>query len=215
MKAVLFDLDGTLLNTLDDLADSANFALRALDLPERSRADVRRFVGNGVRVLMERALPAGKDGLLEDAVALFCTHYQTHNAVKTKPYPKTQALLERLKEDGFALAIVSNKPDGAVKALAATFFPAVHLAVGERAGVARKPAPDMVQNALALLGVLPENAVYVGDSEVDIQTAQNASLPCVSVTWGFRDAARLKEAGATHVCDDTASLYETIRRLCP
>ena len=201
---ILFDLDGTLLDTLDDLMDSVNHVLRQLGYPERSREEVRRFVGNGARRLMEQAVPACGDG--ETALRLFQRYYAAHCQIKTRPY---DGILEALRTLGeaYPIAIVSNKPDGAVKALCAQYFPGIY-ARGESADCPRKPAPDMVHKAMESLGV--ERCVYVGDSEVDVLTAKNAGVPCVSVLWGFRDRQELEAAGGTHFCETPDDLAAVI-----
>lgn len=197
----IFDLDGTLLNTLLDLADSTNYALALHHLPTRTVEEVRRFVGNGVGLLIHRAVPEGTDETLERQVLEdFRAHYLVNMEHKTAPYPGVPELLERLQAAGIHTAVVSNKFDGAVKGLCQAYFGSrVEVAIGESQGVARKPAPDTVFRAMAELGVQPEGAVYIGDSDVDIQTAKNAGLPCISVSWGFRDAAFLTEHGATTI----------------
>jgi phosphoglycolate phosphatase len=187
----IFDLDGTLLDTLGDLAASVNYALRTYGMPEHSVDDVRRFVGNGVRKLMERAVPDGADNPRFDAAfATFRQHYMAHSLDTTRPYEGIPEALEALKARGCHLAVVSNKMMAATQELCRHFFPdTIEVAIGEdeAAGIRRKPAPDTVFAALKALGVGKENAVYVGDSDVDIQTACNAGLPCISVLWGFRD----------------------------
>lgn len=187
----IFDLDGTLLDTLGDLAASVNYALRTHGMPERSVDDVRRFVGNGVRKLMERAVPDGADNPRFDAAfATFRQHYMAHSLDTTRPYEGIPEALEALKARGCHLAVVSNKMMAATQELCRHFFPdTIEVAIGEdeAAGIRRKPAPDTVFAALKALGVGKENAAYVGDSDVDIQTARNAGLPCISVLWGFRD----------------------------
>jgi phosphoglycolate phosphatase len=187
----IFDLDGTLLDTLGDLAASVNYALRTHGMPEHSVDDVRRFVGNGVRKLMERAVPDGPDNPRFDAAfATFRQHYMAHSLDTTRPYEGIPEALEALKARGCHLAVVSNKMMAATQELCRHFFPdTIEVAIGEdeAAGIRRKPAPDTVFAALKALGVGKENAVYVGDSDVDIQTACNAGLPCISVLWGFRD----------------------------
>lgn len=194
---VIFDLDGTLLNTLDDLADAVNFALAKMQMPARTREEVRRFVGNGVRRLMELAVPGGFDNpKFEETFETFKMYYGAHCNDKTKAYDGIISLLQELKEEGYALAIVSNKLDSAVKELNKMYFKdLVATAIGEREGVARKPAPDTVLTALSELGKTAEHAVYVGDSDVDIATAENAGIPCISVLWGFRDRAFLETHG--------------------
>ena len=195
---VIFDLDGTLLDTLEDLADAVNDALRSTGMPERTLEEVRAFVGNGVRRLIELAVPGGfENPQFEEVFGKFRAYYGVHCNDKTKPYEGILSLLQDLKEEGFALAIVSNKPDGAVKELSEIYFhDLIQVAIGEREGVKRKPAPDTVFAALGELGVSGERAVYVGDSDVDVMTAKNAGLPCITVLWGFRDKEFLKEQGA-------------------
>ena len=196
----IFDLDGTLLDTLGDLAASVNYALRTHGMPEHSVDDVRRFVGNGVRKLMERAVPDGADNPRFDAAfATFRQHYMAHSLDTTRPYEGIPEALEALKARGCHLAVVSNKMMAATQELCRHFFPdTIEVAIGEdeAAGIRRKPAPDTVFAALKALGVGKENAVYVGDSDVDIQTACNAGLPCISVLWGFRDRDFLISHGA-------------------
>jgi phosphoglycolate phosphatase len=196
----IFDLDGTLLDTLDDLAASVNYALRTHGMPAHSTDDVRRFVGNGVRKLMERAVPDGADNpLFEEAFATFRQHYMTHSLDTTRPYKGVPETLAALKARGCRLAVVSNKMMAATQSLCSHFFPdTIEVAIGEHEaeGIRKKPAPDTVIAALDALGVGKERAVYVGDSDVDNQTAANAGLPCISVLWGFRDKDFLIQHGA-------------------
>lgn len=208
----VFDLDGTLLDTLQDLADSANYALALHRLPCRSLDEIRRFVGNGVGLLIHRAVPENTAEALEALVLQdFRAHYLLNMENKTAPYPGVPELLDRLRAAGVRTAVVSNKFDGAVKGLCQTYFGGrVEVAIGESQGVARKPAPDTVFRALAELGVPPEGAVYIGDSDVDIQTAGNAGLPCISVSWGFRDEAFLTEHGAVTIADTREELAELL-----
>ena len=197
----IFDLDGTLLDTIQDLATSVNYALRQCCMPERTLDEVRRFVGNGVRLLMIRAVPDGEDNpRFQEAFDIFRSHYLEHSLDTTAPYPGIIDMLERLKANGKRMAVVSNKFDTATKELIRHFFGnLIEVAIGENeaAGVRKKPAPDTVNEALHQLGVGKEDAVYVGDSDVDIQTARNSGLPCISVLWGFRDREFLLENGAT------------------
>ena len=196
----IFDLDGTLLDTLGDLAASVNYALRTHGMPEHSVDDVRRFVGNGVRKLMERAVPDGADNpRFDETFATFRQYYMAHSLDTTRPYEGIPETLAALKARGCHLAVVSNKMMAATQELCHHFFPdTIEVAIGEdeAAGIRRKPAPDTVFAALKALGVGKENAVYVGDSDVDIQTACNAGLPCISVLWGFRDRDFLISHGA-------------------
>ena len=196
----IFDLDGTLLDTLGDLAAATNYALRQHGMPEHSIDDVRRFVGNGVRKLMERAIPDGAHNPdFEATFATFRQYYMQHSLDTTQPYEGISETLAALKAKGCRLAVVSNKMMAATQELCKHFFPdTIEVAIGENeaAGIRKKPAPDTVYAALDVLGEGKGNAVYVGDSDVDIQTAANAGLPCISVLWGFRDKAFLTENGA-------------------
>lgn len=196
----IFDLDGTLLDTLGDLASSVNYALRMHDMPERTVEEVRCFVGNGVRLLMERAIPDGAENpSFETTFATFRQHYMAHSLDTTKPYEGIPETLAALKARGCRLAVVSNKFMSATQELIRHFFPdTIEVAIGEHEaeGIRKKPAPDTVVEALRQLGVGKEGAVYVGDSDVDIMTARNAGLPCISVLWGFRDRDFLIKHGA-------------------
>lgn len=196
----IFDLDGTLLDTLGDLAASTNYALRTHGLPERSIDEVRRFVGNGVRLLMQRSVPQYFDNdEFEEVFTTFRQHYMAHSLDTTQPYAEIEKTLEALKTRGARLAVVSNKMMAATQELCQHFFPdTIEVAIGENeaAGIRKKPAPDTVFEALRQLGVGQEGAVYVGDSEVDLQTARNSGLPCISVLWGFRDRTFLTQNGA-------------------
>ena len=196
----IFDLDGTLLDTLGDLAASVNHALHTHGMPERSLDEVRKFVGNGVRKLMERAVPDGADNpLFDETFATFRQYYMAHSLDTTRPYDGIPETLAALKARGCHLAVVSNKMMAATQELCHHFFPdTVEVAIGEdeAAGICKKPAADTVIAALKALGVGKEDAVYVGDSDVDIQTARNAGIPCISVLWGFRDRDFLISHGA-------------------
>ena len=204
---ILWDLDGTLLNTLEDLADAVNFALQQFGYPERSIEEIRCFVGNGARRLIERSVPAGGDA---DAVFdTFRAYYDTHCRIKTRPYDGIMEALQKLGEK-YPMAVVSNKPDSAVKPLCAEYFPGLY-ARGESTDCPRKPAPDMVFKAMEAIGV--ESCIYVGDSEVDVLTGRNAGVPCLSVLWGFRDRAEIMDAGGSHFCEDTAKLVEKLEEL--
>ena len=213
--AVIFDLDGTLLNTLEDLKDSTNYALQKFGFPQKTLDEVRSFVGNGLRMLIVRAVPAGTEDAVIDAVLqTMKLHYAENYHNKTRPYDGIEALLARLKAEGYPMAIVSNKADLVVALLRKLYFDTlIPVAVGETEGVLRKPAPDMVIEGLRRLGLPGAKAVYVGDSEVDLQTARNAGLPCLSVTWGFRSIQQLEEAGAQHLVHTPEELYETICQL--
>lgn len=204
MQTVVFDLDGTLLNTLDDLAGSVNYALQKHSLPLRTLAEVRSFLGNGIRVLMEKSVGGAVEGeAFEQVLNTFRQHYVDHCLDLTAPYEGIMSLLKVLKEKGVRMAIVSNKLDPAVKSLNQRFFADyIASAVGESKTVRRKPNPDAVIKALEDLGSRKDEAVYVGDSEVDLATAQNAGLKCVLVSWGFRDKDFLISLpGAEHIID--------------
>nr|WP_315089233.1 HAD family hydrolase [uncultured Prevotella sp.] len=195
----IFDLDGTLLSTLNDLATSTNYALRWAGMPERTIEEIRMFVGNGVKLLMERAIPNGiNNPRFEETYAKFREHYLEHNLDTTSPYDGIPELLRELKRRGKKLAIVSNKFYAATQDLAKHFFPdTIEVAIGERETIRKKPAPDTVLEALRQLGASKEGAVYIGDSDVDIMTAKNCGLPCISVLWGFRDKDFLIQHGGT------------------
>lgn len=198
IKAVIFDLDGTLLDTLDDLTDAVNTALEKYHLPLRTREEVRRFIGNGLRNLMLRAVPDGdKFPEFEELFVFFKEFYRTHCDRKTGPYEGIFSLLAELKNKNISMAIVSNKFDLGVRALNEKFFAEyIDIAIGEREGIGRKPAPDSVNEAIRLLNVEKTHTIYVGDSDVDIMTAKNAEIDCISVTWGFRDEDFLRQHGA-------------------
>ena len=229
-EVYIFDLDGTLLDTLNDLAASVNYALRMHGMPEHSIDDVRRFVGNGVRLLMERAVPDGAaNPQFEEAFATFRQHYMVHSLDTTRPYEGIPETLAELRRRGCRLAVVSNKMMPATQELCHHFFPdTIEVAIGENeaAGIHKKPAPDTVFEALRQLGCLPtgeplsfnspptgggrggHSAVYIGDSDVDIMTARNSGLPCISVLWGFRDQAFLLAHGATTFISSPEELLE-------
>lgn len=207
-ESYIFDLDGTLLNTLDDLAASCNYALRSYNMQERTIDEVRRFVGNGVKKLMERAIPNGLDNpKFEDCYATFRKHYLEHSLDTTRPYPGIPELLEKLKSNGAKLAVVSNKFYAATQELVRHFFGDwVEVAIGERPDIRKKPAPDTVLEALRQLDMSRETAVYIGDSDVDIDTARNCGMPCISVLWGFRSKEFLLEHGATRLVTNPSEI---------
>lgn len=215
IKAVIWDLDGTLLNTLDDLAASVNAALSMNGMPLRSTEEVRAFVGNGIRNLMMRAVPGGEanpafDKALED----FTRHYGAHSRDRTRPYDGILGMLDKLSAAGVKHAIVSNKIDFAVKELSRAYFgERMCAAIGDDPSRARKPAPDSVFAAMREMGVTAQETVYVGDSDVDVLTARNAGVPCVAVLWGFRDEACLRAAGAGRLARTPDELREIIGRL--
>lgn len=200
IDTVIFDLDGTLLNTLTDLTNSVNYAMEQYHFPTHSEDAVRRMVGNGIYVLFEQAIPDGRNFPEYDAcVKTFQEHYEAHKKDFTRPFPGILELLKQLSQDGYKLAIVSNKFDQAVKELCKDFFtPYITTAIGESQSIARKPAPDTVFEAMKELGSTPDTCIYVGDSDVDIATAKNSGIPCISVTWGFRDQEFLIQHGGTH-----------------
>lgn len=195
----IFDLDGTLLSTLEDLASSCNYALRSNGMPERTIDEVRRFVGNGVKKLMERAIPEGLSNPLFDKTYMdFRQHYMHHNLDTTRPYDGVMEMLGSLRQRGKKIAVVSNKFYAATQDLCRHFFgDLVDVAIGEREDIRKKPAPDTVNEALRQMGADREGAVYIGDSDVDVMTARNSGMPCISVLWGFRDYQFLVEHGAT------------------
>ena len=197
-KAVIWDLYGTLLNTLDDLMNSVNYGLSAHGMPHITLEQTRRYVGNGVAKLVERAVPHGTDKeTTEDVLKDFKTHYSVHSMDKTKPYKGMVELMTKLKNDGYSMAIVSNKLKEAVEELAEIYFPGlVDVAMGDTPDIPKKPEPDMIFKALELLNVGKDEAVFIGDSEVDVATGINSGMDMITVLWGFRDMEELKKAGA-------------------
>ena len=209
-KTCLFDMDGTVLDTIADLRDAVNHTLALYGHPACDTQRVKDATGNGARNLIAHCLPQGE--ATPDFEAIFSaykSYYAAHSCIKTAPYEGITALLQELQEDGCKVAIVSNKPDGAVKELAARFFPGIP-AFGE-AGLPRKPAPDMVYHALDVLGADRANAAYIGDSEVDVATAKNAGLELIAVSWGFRSRPHLVQSGAVTIVDSVAELREKVR----
>ena len=216
IKAVIWDLDGTLLNTLDDLAASTNAALMQCGLPQRTTDEVRRFVGNGVHKLIERAVPEDGENhpKFQQVLDAFIAHYGAHSKDTTAPYDGIIDALDTLAQQGVKLAIVSNKVDFAVKQLSRDYFGSRMLsAVGDDPSRRKKPAPDSVLEAMRQLGVGTEETVYVGDSDVDVMTAHNAGIPCIGVTWGFRDEACLRSAGDVHIAHTADELLDIVARL--
>ncbi len=207
----LFDLDGTLLDTLQDLHASVNAALRSQNRPERSLEEVRSFVGNGVRMLMKRSFGGKEEPGLEVALKNFKAHYAAHCLDLTHPYAGIPELLHELRHRGFKMGVVSNKTDAEVKALCRKFFgETFQTAIGEREGVRRKPAPDTIFQALKELGSEASSALYIGDSDIDLETARNAGLDCVSVTWGFRSPEQLQRAGAKVLIDTPLQILDLL-----
>lgn len=212
VKAIVFDMDGTLLDTLQDLTNAVNVVLSKYGLPEKTVAEVCKVVGNGARNLVKGVVPEGEkhpdfEAIFED----YKTYYAQHCEEETKPYEGILELLQELKKRKYMMAVVSNKPDPAVKVLAEKYFPGCFkVAIGDMEGYNRKPAPDLVYKALEELGAKKEEAIYVGDSDVDLMTAMNAELPCISVTWGFRDREFLMSHGASVFIDKPVELLKLL-----
>lgn len=203
-NAVIFDLDGTLLDTIKDLADSVNFALSMCGYKERTLKEVTSFVGDGVRMLIKRSVPEGTDEEgYEKVFLLFKEHYHHNSNNKTKPFEGIEDLIIKLKSLGYKIGVVSNKYDSAVKELVLIHFEnMISVAIGESEEIRRKPNPDGVIKALKTLSVRKEEAVYIGDSEVDLKTAQNAGVDCILVSWGYRDKEFLQNCkGALGIAD--------------
>ncbi len=211
-EAVLFDLDGTLTDTLEDLKNSVNFALSQFGFPERSIDEVRSFVGNGVRRLVFLSVPEGTDeATAEECLSVFKAYYKKNSLVKTKPYDGILPMLEKLKSIGVKTAVVTNKMDSAAQDIVRIFFDGlIDVTVGQIDGVAQKPEPDGIFLALEKLGVEKGYSLYVGDSEVDCKTAINAGIPCIGVDWGFRDRSVLEASGAAAVIDRPEDLFDLI-----
>ncbi len=212
---ILFDLDGTLLNTLEDLTDSTNYALEQFSMPRRTIEEVRRFVGNGIAKLIERAVPEGTEGALtEQVLACFKEHYGVHCADKTAPYPGVISLMKTLGKEGYKMAIVSNKAHEAVCELEEQYFKGlVDAVIGEQEakGIRKKPAPDMVYKVLEEFCCTPQEALYIGDSEVDRATAAHGGLDCLLVSWGFRERAMLETLNAAGIADSAEEVLGFIR----
>ena len=208
----VFDMDGTILNTLEDMTDSVNYSLRTFHMPERTLDEVRRFVGNGIPKLIGRAVPEGTDPeLTQKVLAFYMDWYVSHCEIKTKPYEGINELLQKLRDAGVRTAVVSNKADPAVAKLAGLYFPGLFdCTVGAREGIANKPAPDSVFEVLRSMNCEKKDAVYIGDSDVDVATAKNAGLDCLAVSWGFRDIPFLREHGAEVIVNEPAELYRHI-----
>lgn len=217
VNSIIFDLDGTLLNTLDDLYSSVNHALSSYHLPVRSKWEVRSFLGNGVRRLVEHALPEGCDAeLTEKVFREFRDYYLEHSLDRTEPYDHIIPMLHQCKQRGLKTAIVSNKLNMAVQDLHQRFFSdCIDVAIGETPDVRRKPAPDMVLRAIEQLGCQHDDTVYVGDSEVDLATAHNSKLPCIAVSWGFRDKEFLIEQKAKIIIDSPLDIISTLSSISP
>ncbi len=211
-KFVIFDLDGTILDTLDDLADSVNYALKMFAYPKRSIDEVREFVGDGIKKLIERAVPEGtNDEATDKVLAAFKQHYGANSDVKTKPYDGILSMLQKLKGSGIKTAVVTNKAHFAAAPLCQKYFEGlIDVTIGEREGVRKKPYPDSVFEAMEHLGATKKNTLYIGDSDVDINTAKNAGVDCICVSWGFRSRKFLIKSGATHIADSAKELLEYI-----
>ncbi len=209
-KYIIWDLDGTLLNTIEDLHASVNYALERYGQEQRTLKETTRNVGNGIRLLISRSLAGGEENpVIEEVFSAFKAHYRENCLNLTRPYDGITDLLQTLKAAGVKMAVVSNKIDFAVKDLRDRFFPWLDVAMGEQSGIARKPAPDMVFKAMEELGATAKETVFIGDSEVDVATAKNADLPCIAVLWGFREREELEMAGAkvfAKTADDLSKL---------
>ena len=213
VRAVLFDLDGTLLDTLGDLSASVNCALSELDCPTHSEDKIRIFIGDGVKLLIARSLPADRQDLHERCLTLFKAHYAEHMADRTKPYPGIIDMLDALVGNGIHCAVITNKFDGVVAELCKQYFAdRISLTIGDRPDRPKKPAPDGCNMALHYYGLSPEDALYVGDSDTDMLTAKNAHIKSIGVSWGFRSRALLIGAGADAVADDAHELLDLILR---
>lgn len=212
-KAVIFDLDGTLLNTLGDLADAVNYAMRAKSYPERTVEEVRRFIGNGIAKLISRSVPpdTSQDDI-QEALSLFTDYYGSHMRDKTQPYEGIMNLLAGLREQGLKTAVVSNKHDSAAKALVKSFFgDLIDYTQGKTDGIAAKPDPGSLLKAAESVGADIKSVLYVGDSDVDVLTAHNAGCVCAGVVWGYRDESLLKKSGADFIVHSADELYFLIK----
>ena len=206
---ILFDLDGTLLNTLEDLTDGVNYALAQFGCPPQTQKQIRSYLGNGAKQLIALSLPENNPPDVDAVLDVYRPYYNAHCQIKTAPYAGIPEALATLGKK-YPIAVVSNKPDSATKPLVAQYFPGIY-ALGEKSDCPRKPAPDMLKKAMADIGV--DRCVYIGDSEVDVLTAKNTGAPCIAVSWGFRDREDLVDSGAAYICDDPTQLVEMIEKL--
>lgn len=212
-KAVIFDMDGTILNTLEDLKNATNYSLRQFNMPERTLEEVRMFVGNGIRKLVERAVPAGTSAeKIDEILDVFLKYYKVHSADNTSSYPGIHELVEKLKAAGIKTAVSTNKADAPAQELGKEYFNGIFdLIVGQRDGLRTKPAPDSVNEILNILNIQKKDAVYVGDSDVDVQTAANSGLDFIGVSWGFRGRKFLQEKGAKNIVDSADEILDLVK----
>lgn len=211
-KAVIFDMDGTILNTLEDLKNATNYSLRQFGMPERSLEEVRMFVGNGIRKLVERAVPAGTPKeKIDQILDVFLEYYEIHSADNTSPYPGILELVEKLKKSGIKTAVSTNKADVPAQELGREYFNGIFdLIVGQQDGLKVKPAPDSVNKILSILDIQKKDAIYIGDSDVDVQTAKNSGLNFIGVSWGFRGREFLEKNGAKNIVDNANEILDLV-----
>lgn len=211
-KAVIFDMDGTILNTLEDLKNATNYSLRQFGMPERSLEEVRMFVGNGIRKLVERAVPAGtSEEKIAQVFDVFLEYYEIHSADNTSPYPGILELVEKLKKSGIKTAVSTNKADVPAQELGREYFNGIFdLIVGQQVGLKVKPAPDSVNKILSILDIQKKDAIYIGDSDVDVQTAKNSGLDFIGVSWGFRGREFLEKNGAKNIVDNANEILDLV-----
>lgn len=211
-KAVIFDMDGTILNTLEDLKNATNYSLRQFGMPERSLEEVRMFVGNGIRKLVERAVPAGtQKEKIDQILDVFLEYYEIHSADNTSPYPGILELVEKLKKSGIKTAVSTNKADVPAQELGREYFNGIFdLIVGQQDGLKVKPAPDSVNKILSILDIQKKDAIYIGDSDVDVQTAKNSGLDFIGVSWGFRGREFLEKNGAKNIVDNANEILDLV-----
>lgn len=211
-KAVIFDMDGTILNTLEDLKNATNYSLRQFGMPERSLEEVRMFVGNGIRKLVERAVPSGtSEEKITQVFDVFLEYYEIHSADNTSPYPGILELVEKLKKAGIKTAVSTNKADVPAQELGREYFNGIFdLIVGQQDGLKVKPAPDSVNKILSILDIQKKDAIYIGDSDVDVQTAKNSGLDFIGVSWGFRGREFLEKNGAKNIVDNANEILDLV-----
>lgn len=211
-KAVIFDMDGTILNTLEDLKNATNYSLRQFGMPERSLEEVRMFVGNGIRKLVERAVPSGtSEEKIAQVFDVFLEYYEIHSADNTSPYPGILELVEKLKKSGIKTAVSTNKADVPAQELGREYFHGIFdLIVGQQDGLKVKPAPDSVNKILSILDIQKKDAIYIGDSDVDVQTAKNSGLDFIGVSWGFRGKEFLEKNGAKNIVDNANEILDLV-----